>query len=266
MTGADHHAAFSRFIDGCRALPNWIGVLTRREFFVEDLRFVTVIPPPPDAELFEWIDVLEAVTRSSGQFTMLELGAGYGRWTVNAAAALRCYSGLRHCLIAVEAEPTHFRWLELHCRDNDVDASLIHAAVAPQRGTVDFGVGEPKSWYGQAIADGSWSPDHVETVEAVTLSDLLEPLEQVDLIHCDIQGAEAAVLEEAAARVDAKVRRVHVGTHGQDVEQRLRELFSSLSWEKVNDYASGSSAETPWGRMTFQDGVQTWLNARRAPD
>ena len=241
-------------------LPNWIGVTTRREFFVDDLRFVTVTPPPADAELFEWIDLLEAVTRARDVFTMLELGAGYGRWIVNAAAALRAYSGLRHSLTAVEAEPTHFRWLELHCRDNDVDANLVQAAVAPTRGKVEFGVGRPASWYVQAIADGTWSPESVVTVDAVALSDLLEPLDRVDLIHCDMQGAEAAVFEEAAPVVDAKVQRVHVGTHGPDVERRLRELFSSLGWANVNDYACGTSAETPWGRIEFQDGVQTWLN------
>jgi hypothetical protein len=127
---------------------------------------------------------------------------------------------------------------------------------------VQFGVGQPASWYGQAIADGTWSPEHVATVDAVTLSDLLEPLERVDLIHCDIQGAEADVFEEAATSVAAKVQRVHVGTHGPDVERRLRRLFSSLGWENVNDYAGGTSAETAWGRTDFQDGVQTWLNPR----
>ena len=121
-------------------------------------------------------------------------------------------------------------------------------------------------WYGQAIADGTWSPEREVTVDAVTLSDLLEPLERVDLIHCDIQGAEAAVFEEAATLVASKVQRVHVGTHGPNVERRLRQLFSSLYWENVNDYVLGTSAETPWGRMHFQDGVQTWLNPRFALD
>jgi FkbM family methyltransferase len=265
MTRADQHEVFSRFIAGCRTLPNWIGVKTRREFFVDELRFVTVTPPPADPELFEWIDLLEAVTRAEGSFTMLELGAGYGRWIVNAAAALRVSSELPHSLTAVEAEPTHFRWLELHCRDNDVDANLVQAAVAASRGRVEFGVGEPASWYGQAIADGTWSPEHVVSVAAVTLSDLLEPLQRVDLIHCDIQGAEADVFEEAATSVDAKVERVHVGTHGGHVERPLRELFSSLGWANVNDYECGTSAETPWGAIEFQDGVQTWLNPRFGP-
>jgi FkbM family methyltransferase len=265
VSGPDPHDVFSRFVAGCTALPNWIGVSTRREFFDEDLGFVTVTAPPPDPELFEWIDVLEAVTRADRRFTMLELGAGYGRWIVNAAAALRFYSGLPHVLTAVEAEPTHFRWLQLHCRDNGVDANLVHAAVAPQRGTVEFAVGEPAAWYGQAIANGTWTPERVEEVEAVTLSDLLKPLDRVDLIHCDIQGTEAAVFEEAAREVEEKALRVHIGTHGPETEQRLREGFSSLGWEKVNDFACGASAETPWGTMTFQDGVQTWLNVRLAP-
>jgi FkbM family methyltransferase len=262
VTDTELHEVFSRFVRGAQALPNWIGVTTRREFFVDELRFVTVSPPPPDAELFEWIDVLEAVTRASDRFTMLELGAGYGRWIVNAAAALRAYSGLPAELTAVEAEPTHFRWLQQHCRDNNVAATLLRAAVARQRGSVEFGVGEPASWYGQAIADGTWQPDNVETVDAITLLDLLGPLESVDLIHCDIQGGEADVFEQAAPQVDRKVRRVHIGTHGAVLEHRLRRLFTSLGWVNVNDFPSGTEAETRWGRITFQDGVQSWSNPR----
>ena len=48
------------------------------------------------------------------------------------------------------------------------------------------------------------------------------------------------------------------------IERRLRQLFTSLGWENVNDYASGTSADTPWGKTEFQDGVQTWLNPRFA--
>jgi FkbM family methyltransferase len=262
MLSREHHDVFHRFVACCRVLPNWIGASTRREFFTDDLRFVTVTPPPPDPEYFEWIDILESVIGASKSFTMLELGAGYGRWLVNAAAALRAFSGLPHRLIAVEAEPTHFKWLQLHCEDNDVDARLLHAAVAARGGTVNFAVGDARSWYGQAIVDSSAAAEHVTTVAAVTLSDLLESLDRVDLIHCDIQGAEAEVFEEAAIAVDTKVQRVHIGTHGEDVEADLRRTFSRLGWKNINDYACSSFAETPWGRMSFQDGVQTWVNVR----
>ena len=37
MTSPPVDDVFERFAKGCRALPNWVGVLTRREFFVEDL-------------------------------------------------------------------------------------------------------------------------------------------------------------------------------------------------------------------------------------
>jgi FkbM family methyltransferase len=255
-----HHEVFSRFVAACRSVPNWIGVTTRRDFFLEELAFVTVTPPAPDTEYLEWIDVLEAVLGARDRFTMLELGAGYGRWIVNAGVALRLTGGPPHRLVAVEAEPTHFRWLQEHCRDNDVDAELIEAAVASEGGEVDFAVGRPDAWYGQAIADGTWSPERVKSVRSVTLTDLLEPHECVDLIHCDLQAAEADIFEEAARAVNSKVVRVHIGTHHAAVEARLRTLFEASGWRPVNDYPSGARSETPWGSMTFQDGVQTWTN------
>jgi methyltransferase FkbM-like protein len=109
------------------------------------------------------------------------------------------------------------------------------------------------------VNEGS-SQSQVDTVEAVTLPELLWPFDRVDLIHCDIQGAEADVFEQAAPEVDAKVRRVHIGTHGSDVEPRLRRLFGSRGRTNLNDYGAGTVAETPWGTMRFQDGVQTWVN------
>jgi hypothetical protein len=72
-------------------------------------RHVETDYPPFDEEYFEWIDLLEAITSAKGQFTMLELGGGWGRWTANAATALRHLGGLPHTLVVVEAESTHFQ-------------------------------------------------------------------------------------------------------------------------------------------------------------
>ena len=36
--------------------------------------------PPIDEEYFEWVDLLESVRDARGAYTMMELGAGYGRW------------------------------------------------------------------------------------------------------------------------------------------------------------------------------------------
>ncbi len=70
------------------------------------------------------------------------------------------------------------------------------------------------------------------------------------------------MLEAGAVELDAKVKRVHIGTHGEDVEVRCRRLFTRLGWEKRNDFMAGADVETVYGRIGFQDGVQTWINPR----
>jgi hypothetical protein len=45
--------------------------------------------PKANEEIFEWLALLEAVLKSGDTFTMIEAGAGYGRWLVSAACALR---------------------------------------------------------------------------------------------------------------------------------------------------------------------------------
>jgi FkbM family methyltransferase len=277
---------------------NFLGVLTRTAFtdgMGSDApgethgggagvnHFVETSYPGFGEEYFEWIDVLESVVAAEQRFTMVELGAGWGRWLINAAAAAR-QRGLDVCLVGVEAEPTHFGWMQQHFRDNGIDPKsnrLIKAAVASTEGRVRFHIGDPSSWYGQAIdpnqprADQQSllkkarslvgrrkSPAERQIVEmrAVTLPVILSELDRVDLIDLDVQGVEAEVLEGAEHVLSEKVARVHIGTHSEENEQRSRALFARLGWENLNDYASGTTAATPWGSITFQDGVQTWRN------
>lgn len=273
---------------------NWLGVRTRAD--IQSLETaatpVRVVFAPPDAseDLFEWLSVLESVAESEGTYTVVELGAGWGRWAVNAIAALRQLDDRRPFhVVAVEAEPTHFRWLRRHLADNGIDPSaqtLIRAAVAPSDGRVRFRVGDPAAWYGQAIerddpAARSAGPvsrllrwggntlhdlrraQRVRRVRAVSLATVLERLDAADLVDADVQGVEADVFEAAADVLDAKVRRVHVGTHGADNEERLRALFGRLGWECRFDYPGGGERETPWGPVLFEDGAQSWVNPAR---
>ena len=54
---------------------------------------------------------------------MVELGAGWGRWLVDAWSVLKQIGktdkGL--LLVGVEAEPTHFEWMKQHFADNGLD-------------------------------------------------------------------------------------------------------------------------------------------------
>lgn len=283
---AKHHEVFDQFEcwkGHVRAgfTANFLGVMTRASFVTlktqnAESQFTTAEFPGFDEEYFEWIDLLEAVTTARGQFTMFELGAGYGRWLANAVAALRQVNNLPYTLFGVEPEPTHFEWMREHLQMNGVDLRrcwLIEAAVSRHDGAVFFYVGKPAEWYGQAIAPRP-SPSarlrglirrtevRVKKARCISLNTLLRPLEHVDLIDLDVQGAELDVLENSKVELRAKVKKVHIGTHGAEIESGLRNLFEALGWEKVNDYPSGGQSGTPFGVVKFQDGVQTWINPR----
>jgi hypothetical protein len=85
--------------------------------------------PAVDEEYFEWIDILESVkdyaSRHAGSrpYVFAELGAGFGRWSVNAVRALQqaCAGSCEYILCAVEADRQHFEWLKQNLRDNDID-------------------------------------------------------------------------------------------------------------------------------------------------
>lgn len=271
----EHHRVFRHFQRWQGKVPeghivNFLGVLTRVDYF--DLiipiekgypadRYVKTEYPSFDEEYFEWIDLLEAVLAADGHFTMIELGAGWGRWIVNAAAALQQSSRLPYTLVGLEAEPTHFQMMVQHVATNGLDPKnfrLVEAAAAGADGKVGFEVGEtprggPTKCYGHHMG-GS------HLVQAICLRTLLQPFPTVDLIDLDVQAAEFDVLEPAAEVLDRKVKRIHIGTHGRHIEDALRSLFGRLGWRCLNRFPCGASVETEWGPISFQDGVQTWLN------
>jgi FkbM family methyltransferase len=274
---------------------DFLGVRTRRSFVSAMAGHVPDVAPAVtypsfDEEYFEWIDILEAVEQADETFVMIELGAGYGRWCARAAAAVRRKPNCQFQCVAVEAEPAHFRWIHDHFRDNDIDPrehDLIWAAVGARPGFVPFWVGAADGWYGQAIAVTGEKPPlpnvsarrrlrarsalgrppvvasndrSVTWIPCVTLADVIAPYPRVDLIDLDVQGAEYDVLASAIDLVNARVRRLHIGTHAPQIERQLRELFTSHNWQLVNDYPGQSSSQTPYGPILFGDGVQTWVN------
>jgi FkbM family methyltransferase len=265
-----HHPVFSRFTP-TTYFYDFLGIKTRTCFLdtSEGLEINLLYPPPVNEEYFEWCDLLEAVIAADKSFTMIELGAGYGRWLVRAATALRQLKNIPYRLIGVEAEPQHFQWLLQHLTDNGIDPNshlMINKAVNFNDGEVWFSVGEPEKHYGQNIVQSenyfnpSYPQQRAEKVPCLSLQSILKQHEFVDLIDLDIQGSEYHVLAVAIVEVCAKVKRIHIGTHGKAIEDNLRSLFSSLDWINVFDYSLGSTIETNLGTVTFGDGVQSWLN------
>jgi FkbM family methyltransferase len=236
-------------------------------------------------ELFEWIDVAETVLRAHDQYTFIELGCGFARWIVFAALALKQQTPLPAQWIGLDPEPSHYAWALEHLKTNGVSNALImEAAVGATDGEANFFIGAADAWYGQYLAPEAMEPttpeqrsqrllegqkeqpmETISRVRMVSLNSILASLDRVDLIDCDIQGAELDVVRAAAEAVNSKVSRFHIGTHSAEIEEGLREFFHGLGWRKLNDYGTGKQNETPFGMITFVDGVQSWLNPRFNP-
>ena len=96
----------------------------------------------------------------------------------------------------------------------------------------------------------------------VSLNTLLAPLDRVDLIELDIQGAAFGVLSAAAEMLSRRVKRLRIATHTTEAESALRTLSRDLAWENLHDYLYGGVRATPWGPIYFGDGVQSWISPR----
>jgi len=147
-----HHELFKKFepwqgLADAGVQVDFLGIKTRTEFFsmmaspeYNDVRFVQTTYPSFDEEYFEWIDLLEALEGAKDSFTMIELGAGFGRWLCRAGVALRKVNPkLPYRLIGVEAEPTHFSWMIEHLRDNEIDLTrcqLLNCAISGKNNEV----------------------------------------------------------------------------------------------------------------------------------
>lgn len=250
------------------SLFNALGARTRLSYlspqWFDELNYITA-----DEQMFEWITIVETILAAEDYYVMVDLGAGYGRWLVNAALLARRFKRVPF-VIGVEAEDTHFCWMKEHLNDNQiapVEQQLIHAPITGQRRDVPFTIGHANDWYGQAVlpsADtgfGHWPNAHVEMRPSIILQDVIGDTPVVDLLDLDIQGMEAEVVSSSIELIERRVKRIHIGTHSRQIEDTLRKVMTAAGWEPRFDYPCGTSNHpTPAGPVDFGDGVQSWIN------
>jgi hypothetical protein len=269
----------------------YLGDRVQLKFFdvpdMTPLRHFVAPIPSIDEEYFEWIDLLQAVLEAGPTFTMLELGAGFGRWSARGALAAR-QLGKDIRLGVAEAEPRHQGWLHSHFEANGISKdryALFDKAISGEAGPAVFMVGAPEgvlpdAWFGQQMASSDLAGLPVvgdyhglplyetETgwrcieVEKIPLSQVLARYDHIDLIDFDLQGAEADAIGEAIDGLSAKVRRLHIGTHGHEIEADLRAILSAAGWTCLRDFECHGAHMTPFGPCDFVDGVQSWVNPR----
>jgi len=238
-----------------------------------------IYPFRQSEDYFEWIDLLVAIERARSCFRMIEIGAGYGRWTANAAAALRRRKRPRteqQHFIALEASTARYESMIENCRYNSIaqdDVTLICAAcVADDHPALmvcddDYGAGvfrndallsQPNQRFSASRPDGQSVA--VEKVPARQLRDLVT--EPVDFLDMDIQGAELEVIPSSIDTLDRFVKMIHIGTHSPTIDARLPDIFRAHGWHPRHQFLSGCVNETPYGAFHFIDGIQSWENPR----
>jgi len=264
----------------------YISVLEKKA--AQDYHDTPPLPRPQSPNYYEMGAVLSAVNRASGEFNMLELGAGTGPWTASAAHAAARKGITSRYFIAVEAEPTRFEWLHDNMAVNGISGDerhLVRAVVFPS-GKADtnvyFPVGAPLfAGHGarssETELDGPQLTRKVEYVgrvedavleaaPVVTLGELLRVHRDrvFDVAHIDIQGVEDQVIEDAADMIQTNLRSVAIGTHGAKIEENLHRILARLGWTCVFSFGTNSTFEVDGAVISTKglDGFQHWVNPK----
>ena len=266
---------FAYFLGNLTSVGVWSALPEeQRARYARERREVFSDPTPGD-NVIDCLVMLEALVEARGEFTMMALGAGWGRWLVAGACAARQIEHLRVRLIGVDAEPTHFQFMLQHFRDNQIDPAdhdLVEAAIATTRGETWFYVGKADTWYGQSmIQDAALAPDpgsleidynseRARRVKTIELHELTARHRRIDYMQLDVQGVELDVLSSTPGILAEKVKRINIGTHSHAIEQGLRELFSGLGWHCQYDIPLNGCARVNGVDVALGDGVQVWIN------
>lgn len=274
----NHHPIFERYdrkevVGTGIHVFDFLGTRTRAQFRSGWEKFATRAEqkakpgyPPLNEHYFDWIALLDCVSRAEGTLRMAELGAGWAPWLVRCGFAAAQMSAIKKVeLLGVEADPTHYNWMVEHFRDNQLDPreySLVHGAVTTTSGSVKFPVvHEPDQNYGASIR-AALSADDIVEVPARRLEDLFSYFSgPIDFVHVDVQGAEYDVIPDSIEFLSANVKALMIGTHENDQKhQALVELLKAKGWEPVIEFPRRSEVDTEFGTVKFDDGFLYYRN------
>ena len=217
--------------------------------------------PVVNEHYLDWVALLESVLRADDVYRIVELGAGWGTWSVSGLAACKQISDIKKSeAVAIEADATHYKWMREHFAKNNMihdGIHLIHGAVGVGSGSVEFPVVEsPDEDYGGSLRQAKGTNKTV-TVSQYGLDDILGTVSGiVDFLHVDIQGEEYNILPDSMNLLKGRVRSVLVGTHiSSDLHKGMSKMFIQNGWEMRMDYERGKICETPYGDIQLGDGV-----------
>lgn len=222
------------------------------------------------AEPIEFVGMLRAIEAGAGAFVAVELGAGWGSWSVTAGHVARAAGRSPIRLYAVEGSTAKYLGMQTHFANNGFEPdehTLLTAAIGPIDGYALFPlVDATKDFGAEAIfVEGDEKPEKpgYEVVRSIRLATLIADEELVDLIHFDVQGAEREIIDEAIGVLNLKARYVIVGTHSRAIEGAIFDTMRANAWQLINEQPARIVPTADGGEIAQVDGTQVWRNPRR---
>jgi FkbM family methyltransferase len=169
-------------------------------------------------------------------------------------------------ITSFEADPRIAATLQRNLAANGHrDVDVVNAAVWVENTTLEFRAEGTDS--GAVASVAGETPGEVLRVPAIRLRDWLER-DPVDLLKLDIEGAEAAVLEDIAPVLD-RVAALQMEVHELDIERRLLPRCLAVLEARGFRYALDELVPITWraeGRAQgpFRNAVSAWVLLVRA--
>ena len=261
-------------------LTNFLGVMIDPKFFPTILNDragqVEDVPIPANwhADIAEWAGALRAVDLSTKNFTVVELGCGWGCWLNNTGVAARRMGRNVH-LIGIEGDKGHHEFAREAAAKNGFSANqlaLIHGIAAGKDGVALF----PN----QSVSGHDWGLKPIlnanlikrqaaklvgyTELPTISLQTASKDHAKIDLLHIDIQGGEADLIKESLELIDAKVGYIVVGTHSREIEGQIFETLRAAGW--LLEIERPAILTLNGGKPVISvDGVEGWRNPRLLP-
>ena len=215
---------------------------------------------------------------SAGQpnFTVVELGAGWGPWITMAALCAKRLGFENISLVAFEADPHRYETLRRHLALNGITEdqyhlSLLCAAAWWRTETLYWPRGVEYDAGRMAVSGERPTHDYrgiestFDQVPGLSISEALNDYPHIDFLHIDVQGSEWELVKNSVEFLSSRVRTMFIGTHSRKIEGDLIELLRNSGWvllrERPCAFYSMSPSPTLTGQ-TFRDGGQVWGNLR----
>ena len=195
-----------------------------------------------EAERHAFLSIMEHL--KSETVSMFELGAGRGDWVLATAGTIKHQlvpTNVEKCrCLAIEGEPTHFKWTKKHIEKHEIDCVCLHGAITKKPGHCEFMVAEkPSDTYGQSIAGSKKKNRKTTRIQAYTVDQLMEMYDfpKLDFIHMDIQGQEYnALLGARKGLENSKIDYLLICTHGSRGRNNDKMNLSIKQLMKQYDY------------------------------